>query len=64
MPDTYVYKTDWDENKDGIQEFTRQAALDNNPGMRVASETLTCPVEGVDDPAVALIRIEMEPDTS
>ena len=62
MPDCYVYKTDWEANKDGIQEATRESALENNPGMHIASETVTCPVSGVDDPEVALVRIVMEPD--
>jgi hypothetical protein len=65
MPDFYVpSEADWNDDKDGIQEQYRQLALDNNPGHHIASETVTCPVSGVDDPNVALVHMEMEPDAS
>ena len=60
--DNYIYKDVWEANTLGIQESTRQNAIDLNPGYVIDTETETCPVPGVDDENVMLVHITLKPE--
>lgn len=62
--DSYVYKTDWDKDEDNFRNTIEQSALTAYPEHHIASQTVTCPVDGVDDPDVMLVHFVLESDTS
>ena len=60
--DWYVYKSAWESDPDSVRAAAiNTEANPNLPTMRIVSETMTCPVPGVDDPEVACLHFELEP---
>ena len=54
MSDYYINKEDFN---DEVRDAFRESAKENNPGLDIDSETVTCPVPGVDDENVLLFRV-------
>lgn len=59
MSDFYMDKSEWN---DDVRDEMRKLAQENNPGREIESETVTCPVAGVDDPDVLLFQITFVPE--
>lgn len=58
--DSYLYKTDWDKNENNYRNDIEQSALMAYPGYQITSQTVTCPVDGVYDPDVMLVRFVLD----
>jgi hypothetical protein len=57
VSDFYMNKSEWN---DTVRAENLAYAKENNPGLEVESETVTCPVPGIENEDVLLFRVTFE----